>query len=111
MQNLTAAMAQGKSLCEGRAGEVKAAAKAGRVRAQALQAGRSLYTEAKAASDGCIVYLKDGLARRFNDDDPRAVRSRMGDANTRMMSFTAWADQQLRPKEVMPPGRGLKRWA
>jgi hypothetical protein len=100
LPNITAALMQGKDLCEERAGEIKAAVKAGRVKPKDLQHGRELYGNAKAASDACIIHLKTGLARRFTEEDPKDVLVRLDAADGAMLGFTLWADDQLRPKAV-----------
>jgi Helicase C-terminal domain len=75
-----------KSLCEGHARQ-------GRVAPWQLDHGRRLYTEAKAEYEACIDYLRAGLARRFNAEDPQRVTRLMEAANRKLVAFDQWANR------------------
>ena len=92
LPELAAALQRAKSLCEGRATSVKATMSRQRVRRRGLGDGKRLYDDAKTAVDSCITYLKVGLSRRFDNDDPRHVRELLSRARERVARFVGWAD-------------------
>jgi hypothetical protein len=85
-----------KSLCEGRAEEVKANSRR-RMRPRLLARGERLYNDAKVQFDGCISYLQTALSRRFNDDDPAKILKSLNAASRKMDLFIGWYDT---PKET-----------
>jgi hypothetical protein len=93
---------QARTVTEGKALQVKEKAQQpGQLREAELQRGRDLYLATQVKLNGCITFLRDGLARRFDKaDDAAEVEKQLREADRHVQEFRAWADEVLRPEGI-----------
>jgi len=89
---IAAEMRRAKSLCEGRAREVKAGRTRRLIALQRDLQGRQLYTDTKAEFDGCITFICTAMDRRFVANDSAEIEKQMKQAEKKMAAFLTWYD-------------------
>jgi hypothetical protein len=89
---IAAEMRRAKSLCEGRAREVKAGRTRRLITLQRDLQGRQLYTDTKVEFDGCITFLCVAMDRKFVANDSAEIEKQLKQAEKKMAAFLKWYD-------------------
>jgi hypothetical protein len=89
---IAAEMRRAKSLCEGRAREVKAGRTRRLIALQRDSQGRQLYTDTKVEFDGCIAFLCVAMDRKFVANDSAEIEKQLKQAEKKMAAFLKWYD-------------------
>ena len=89
---IAAEMMRAKSLCEGRARDVKAGRTRRLITLQRDLQGRQLYTDTKVEFDGCITFICTAMDRKFIENDSAEIEKQMKLAEKKMAAFLKWYD-------------------
>lgn len=79
-----------KAAIEGTAARAKRLKREGRLAAGAEHEGQELYATARLKANGTAQFIQDAMARRFRQEDAKAISDRLRELSATTGSLTAW---------------------